>query len=254
MARRTYRLAAFDRKWLGEAPGIMGIDEVGRGAYAGPVVACAVWLAAGLYRDQRFLRDSCDVDDSKRLTEAAREAIYKRATVWKTAGRVAFAVGMATPREVEELNIVGATRQAMCRAIETLCAERPDICLAESDTLPLLHNGRADTPLSRLLLDGKPLSKFPWAHDAVVGGDAQSLAIALASVVAKVTRDRMMIDLEGQYPQYGFARHKGYGVPAHLQSILANGPCVEHRRTFLQRLRRPDGGQHNEDWWESQGV
>ncbi|MGA1540252.1 MAG: ribonuclease HII [Chthoniobacterales bacterium] len=177
---------------------VAGIDEAGRGPLAGPVVAAAVVLPDGFTLD--------GLTDSKKVTAAKREKLY--ATLTKTT-EILCGVGAAAVEEIERLNILRATHLAMARAISAL-PRKPD----------------------HALVDGLPASGLPVDHTAVVGGDALSLSIAAASIIAKVTRDRIMIDLDAQHPQYGFARHKGYGVREHLEALRHHGPCPVHRRTF----------------------
>jgi len=237
-------LPAFDRKCFAGKDGIVGIDEVGRGAFAGDVVACAVWIPAAFYDNRPLLNKTRLINDSKQLREEQREDIFRLASGWLDGGHVCFATGAASCREVEELNVVGATRQAMIRAVRRLLELHPSLCLEDDEPLPLLELMEPEmqrTPKLRgcVRIDGRPMADFPWPHEGVIKGDGQSLAIALASVIAKVTRDRAMQEMALKYPAYGFDTNKGYGTPAHLQAILANGPCKLHRKTFLKRLSRP---------------
>ncbi len=185
-----------ERIWTED--GIAGVDEAGRGPLAGPVVAAAVWLPVGFGAER--------IDDSKRMSAARRDAEFERLT---SDASVLWAVGVAEPDEIERVNILRATHLAMERAVRGLGRE-PRLCL----------------------IDGLPVSGFPWAHEAIVKGDSKSLAIAAASVVAKVTRDRIMVELAREFPEYGFDRHKGYGTKAHLDALRRHGPCRAHRRTF----------------------
>lgn len=198
---------ALERAFWGERPGALlaGIDEAGRGPLAGPVVAGAVLireadaarLAAGPLRG---------MNDSKQLTARRREALYETLTELP---EVVWAVGMASASEIDELNILRATHLAMRRAAEGL-AMRPD----------------------HLFVDGLPVKGLPMDHTAIVKGDAKSLLVACASVIAKVTRDRICLDLDREWPAYGFARHKGYGTREHLEALRRFGPTPEHRRSF----------------------
>lgn len=176
---------------------IAGIDEAGRGPLAGPVVAAAVILPA-----------ECRLPglaDSKSLDARERQSVY-RAVLEKALG---VAVGRGEVSEIERLNILRATHLAMYRAAATLYP-RPDF----------------------LLVDGYPVPGLPFPHRAMVGGDALSVSIAAASVVAKVVRDRLMDELDRIYPRYGFSRHKGYATPEHLAALHRYGPCPAHRLTF----------------------
>jgi ribonuclease HII len=177
---------------------VAGVDEAGRGCLAGPVVAAAVVIPPGFAHPV--------LDDSKKLSAVRREAIFA-----ELAGdsRLVIGVGRAEVPEIDRLNILRASHLAMERAVRAL------------PSLP-----------GALLIDGLPVRPFPFEHQAVVGGDGLCLSIAAASVVAKVTRDRLMIEADGEFPGYGFARHKGYGTAAHLAALAALGPSPWHRRSF----------------------
>jgi ribonuclease HII len=184
---------------------IAGVDEAGRGPLAGPVVAAAAilpvaWIEAGLPAALQGL------DDSKQLTAAQRERFYQ---VLTTHPSIRFAVAAVEPAEIDRLNILRATHRAMAGAIEQL-VPAPE----------------------HLLVDGLPVPGLRWPQTAVVKGDALSYSIAAASVLAKVTRDRRMIAYEQAHPGYGFAQHKGYPTPAHLDALRRLGPCPIHRRSF----------------------
>lgn len=181
----------------GHAP-VAGIDEAGRGPLAGPVVAAAVILPPDFPTD--------GLDDSKRLTAAARDRHYERLTGEPA---VIWSVAVVEADEIDRLNILRATHEAMRRAVLAL-----------------------RTPARHALIDGLPVHPFPIAHTALVGGDALSLSIAAASVLAKVTRDRLMAEHACTWPAYGFDQHKGYATAAHLASLRAHGPCPIHRRSF----------------------
>ena len=177
---------------------VAGVDEAGRGPLAGPVVAAAV-----------ILPDDCTLeglDDSKKLTAKKREHFHAVLTV---RADIHWGIGQADVAEIDRLNILRATHLAMVRAVEAL-PRKP---------------GHA-------LVDGLPVRGLPVPHTAVVAGDTLSLSIAAASIMAKVTRDRLMTALDAEYPQYGFARHKGYGVREHLEALRSHGPSPVHRRSF----------------------
>lgn len=177
---------------------VAGIDEAGRGPLAGPVVAAAVVLPRGF--KHRHLTDS------KRLSARRRADIFRELT---TSLDILWACAVIDAAEVDRMNILRATHEAMRRAFAAL-PERPD----------------------HALIDGLPVHPFPVAHTALVGGDAISLSIAAASVVAKVTRDRLMEELDARFPGYGFSRHKGYATSQHLAVLAREGPCPIHRFTF----------------------
>lgn len=183
---------------LEEAHGgvVAGIDEAGRGPWAGPVVAAAVILHPAHIPD--------GINDSKKLTARKREALYE---VIRTQHQVG--VGLATPEEIDALNILAATMLAMQRAVEAL------------PTAPTLA-----------LVDGNRAPKLRCPVRTIIGGDAKSLSIAAASIMAKVTRDRLMAELSREYPGYGFERHAGYGTPAHQQALAMLGVTPQHRKSF----------------------
>ncbi len=182
----------------GQAFIIAGIDEAGRGPLAGPVVAAAVILPEDF--THRHLHDS------KKLSPTRRESIYRDLTGNEA---VVWACATVESGEIDRLNILRATHEAMRRAVLAL-SRRPD----------------------HALIDGLPVRSFPLPHTAIVEGDGQSLSIAAASVIAKVTRDRIMEEMDRRYPDYGFARHKGYATSAHLATLARHGPCPIHRYTF----------------------
>lgn len=176
---------------------LAGVDEAGRGPLAGDVVAAAVILDPA--------RPIVGLDDSKKLTERRRESLFERireeALCWY--------VARASVEEIDQLNILHATMLAMKRAVEGL-VRRPEY----------------------VAVDGNRLPQWSWRSEAVVGGDALVQEISAASILAKVTRDREMVQWHEQYPQYGFAGHKGYGTVAHRKAIAEHGPCPIHRRSF----------------------
>jgi len=174
---------------------VCGVDEAGRGPWAGPVSAGAVILSHDDLPE--------GIDDSKALTHARREALE----IEIKARAVAWGVGFASVEEIAELNILHATGLAMCRAIEAMSVQ----------------------PVAALV-DGNYRFKLPCDVQTVVGGDGLSLSIAAASILAKTARDRLMIELDAEYPGYGFAGHKGYNAPVHQQALKDLGPCPAHRR------------------------
>jgi ribonuclease HII len=177
---------------------VAGIDEAGRGPLAGPVMAAAVILPEDFAHDV--------LNDSKQLNEKQRDIIYLEL---KTDTRLFISCASASVEEIERLNILRASHLAMERAVRGLPRE-PDVCL----------------------IDGLPVPRFPWRHEGLVSGDALSFSIAAASIIAKVERDQFMRAAHAEYPQYGFASHKGYGTPLHLERLKEHGPCPLHRRTF----------------------
>ena len=177
---------------------ICGIDEVGRGPLAGPVVAAAV-----------ILPKDCDIlyiNDSKKLSEKKREELYN--VIMEKA--VAVGVGYAGPERIDEINILQATYEAMRDAIRNLSVS-PDILLNDAVTIP-----------------GVDCKQIP-----IIKGDAKSISIGAASIIAKVTRDRLMVDYDTVYPEYGFASNKGYGASAHIETLKKYGPTPIHRKSFI---------------------
>ena len=234
---KSQSLADFDADYLSGRSYVLGVDEAGRGALAGPVCAAAVLLGADFYSDKKLLENFSRLDDSKRMTEDERKAIFDIMVNLRNAGRIDFEAAFAEVEEIESLNILGATKLAMERAIGAL-NERRNLLLKESSyAATLFGEGQADLSKSLLLIDGNPLRKFKFRHIAIVKGDSKSFAIAAASVVAKVTRDMYMAKIADAYPHYDFAKHKGYGTALHLQNLMLYGPSELHRKSFLKKLR-----------------
>ena len=180
---------------------ICGIDEVGRGPLAGPVVAGAV-----------ILPKDCDIlylNDSKQLSEKKREELY--AVIMEKA--IATGLGFVAPQRIDEINILQATYEAMREAVSKLNPQ-PDLLLNDAVTIP-----------------GILVKQVP-----IIKGDAKSISIAAASIIAKVTRDRLMVDYDTVYPEYGFASNKGYGAKAHLEALKKYGPTPIHRQSFIKNL------------------
>ncbi|MGA9119044.1 MAG: ribonuclease HII [Bacteroidota bacterium] len=180
---------------------IAGVDEAGRGPLAGPVVAAAVVFRPGT--------EIAGVDDSKKLKPEKREKLYDEII------RVAlgYGIGMADHETIDRINILNATFAAMHNALEQL-PFRPD----------------------HVLVDGNRFLTVDYNFTTIVGGDARCFSIAAASILAKVWRDRLMVKLDGEYPGYGFARHKGYGTPQHLQALRELGSSPIHRQSFLRSI------------------
>ncbi|WP_298160866.1 ribonuclease HII [Brevundimonas sp.] len=176
---------------------VCGVDEAGRGPWAGPVSAGAVILSADDIPE--------GIDDSKALTAARRDGL----AVEIKARAIAWGVGLASPEEIEDLNILQATGLAMRRAIEAM-----------------------SVPPKAALVDGNYRFKLPCEVETAVGGDGLSLSIAAASILAKTARDQIMIEMDAEYPGYGFASHKGYNAPIHQAALKAMGPCAIHRRSW----------------------
>ncbi|MGM9557952.1 MAG: ribonuclease HII [Oscillospiraceae bacterium] len=180
---------------------VCGVDEAGRGPLAGPVCAAAVILPRETVIE--------GLNDSKKLTDKKRRELYD--VITQTAA--AYGIAFASEQEIDEVNILQATFLAMERAMQKL-AVRPQLAL----------------------IDGNRARDFGLPVRTIVHGDALSASVAAASILAKVTRDRLMEELDGEYPQYGFAVHKGYGTKRHYEALRAFGPCPIHRRTFLKKF------------------
>lgn len=194
---RTECMKHFEREY-GYAGVLCGIDEAGRGPLAGPVVAGAV-----------ILPKDCDIlylNDSKQLSEKKREELY--GIIMERA--VSVGVGYASPKRIDEINILQATYEAMREAVGQLSVH-PDILLNDAVTIP-----------------GINIRQVP-----IIKGDAKSISIAAASIIAKVTRDRLMVEYDGVFPEYGFAANKGYGAAAHIEALKKYGPSPIHRQSFI---------------------
>lgn len=197
---RTEKMKEYERKYA-SCSWICGIDEVGRGPLAGPVVAGAV-----------ILPKDCDIlylNDSKQLSEKRREELYT--VIMEKA--VSTGLGFVAPERIDEINILQATYEAMREAISKLDPQ-PEILLNDAVTIPQVT-----------------IRQVP-----IIKGDAKSISIAAASIIAKVTRDRLMVSYDEIYPEYGFASNKGYGARAHLEALKKYGPTPIHRRTFIRNI------------------
>jgi ribonuclease HII len=200
--------------WQSGVTRVAGVDEAGRGPLAGPVVAAAAilpprWAESGLPAELSGL------NDSKQLTEAQREKFFNFII---GCGEIEFGIAEVAPAVIDEINILQATHRAINAA------------LAKLNPLP-----------PHALVDGRPVKSLRVPQTAIVKGDARSFSIAAASVLAKVTRDRQMLEFDQQFPGYGFAKHKGYGTAQHLAAIAKLGACAIHRKTFAP-LKPPERG------------
>tara|TARA_Y100000994_G_scaffold243834_1_gene242753 strand:- start:241 stop:801 length:561 start_codon:yes stop_codon:yes gene_type:complete len=174
-----------------------GVDEAGRGPLAGPVVSAAVIL-----NPQHNL---VDLNDSKKLSASKRKILSEQIKIHS----VSWSIGIATPQEIDELNILRASLLSMERAIKNL-SEVPE----------------------KVIVDGQYTPEITMPCEAIIRGDTKEASIMAASIIAKVERDKMMLELDKEYPNYGFHQHKGYPTKLHLQALRAFGPCIEHRQTF----------------------
>ncbi|MCM1246493.1 MAG: ribonuclease HII [Roseburia sp.] len=198
---RLEAMREFERRYGDEFSCICGIDEAGRGPLAGPVVAGAV-----------VLPKECEIlylNDSKKLSAKRREELFDE--IREKA--VSYGIGMSSPERIDEINILQATYEAMVHAVEDLGVV-PDLLLNDAVTIPQL----------------------PIRQMGIIKGDAKSVSIAAASIMAKVTRDRLMVEYAELYPDYGFEKHKGYGSAAHIEALKKFGPCPIHRNSFIKNF------------------
>lgn len=196
----------YENKYISQGKNLVcGVDEAGRGPLAGPVCAAAVIMPEGLIIE--------GVNDSKKLTAKKREKLFD---IIKNEA-VSYSVAFASASEIDEINILNATHLAMTRAVESL-EKVPEV----------------------VLVDGNSLPKWYYNSEAIIKGDAVCHSIACASILAKVSRDRLMLLEAEKYPQYSFEKHKGYGTKVHVQAIKEYGPCPIHRKTFLRKILKTD--------------
>ena len=226
-----------DRKLTKEQLGVVGVDEAGRGCLAGPVVAGAVILPAPFFSEAAHRKATEEMNDSKQFNEEKREQLYEGVLALAEKQKIFVGKGQASVEEIEEHNIMGATCLAMKRALNKAseCSDglwRP----GEKSSLELFEDKEGDKKKWTVLVDGRPMKKLPYQHDGLVKGDTKSLAIAMASMLAKVTRDRFMRELHTKFPDFGFDSNKGYGAPVHLKALDKYGPTVHHRPRFLRNI------------------
>ena len=206
MGAKFWNRLGFERElWQKGTLNVAGVDEAGCGPLAGPVVAAAVlfpcsWLEAGLCSKLRGL------NDSKQLTGEDRERYF---SILTTHPEITYGIGVVDVETIDQINILQAAHRAMNFALEQL-----------------------QPAAQHVLVDGRPVKSLRVPHTPIVKGDCKSYSIAAASVLAKVTRDRLMVELDRRHPGYGFAEHKGYSTPQHLTAIRELGPCAIHRRSF----------------------
>ena len=239
MPGKRRQLRGYDLKQIDGFAELIGVDEAGRGALAGPVVAGAVLVTRAFLESRWADENARRINDSKQLTSSERDALWLDFEALMAEGKIHATYGVADVAEIEQFNILGATKLAMRRALEGI---HPAHAFAPPPKEPDLFSSpdevAAYQPMvsARVLVDGLPLKHFPYPHTGVVGGDGRSLCIAMASVIAKVTRDRMLTELDGSFPGYGFAQHKGYGTEEHREAVLRQGRCPQHREMFLRKL------------------
>jgi ribonuclease HII len=238
MPVKRRQLRGYDLKQIYGFASLIGVDEAGRGALAGPVVAAAVVVNREFLEGRWAVAKSGRVNDSKQLTPSQREELWGEFEDLVKQGQIHANFGVGSVSEIESLNILGATKTAMRRALEGIYPpgafeqqEDPGLFASEKEKAAFQPQVSC-----KILIDGLRLRHFPYPHEGVVSGDARSLAIAMASIIAKVTRDRLMDALGKKHPHYGFAQHKGYGTEEHREAILKHGRCGCHREAFLRKL------------------
>jgi ribonuclease HII len=210
LEEKLFDMMSYERKLIREGKNfIAGVDEVGRGPLAGPVVAACVVLPKSF--------DVLGVDDSKKISEKKRKELA--AVIKKEA--LAYGLGMANEKLIDKINILEATKGAMRIAVNK-ASEMLDKKFGED--------------ISCVLFDAISLEDFPYEQHSIIKGDSKSVSIAAASIIAKVTRDEMMIKYAEEYPGYAFERNKGYGTKAHYEGIEEHGICPIHRKTFLKKI------------------
>jgi len=244
------RLRGHDLRAVRDCYGLIGVDEAGRGALAGPVVAGAVLVNAEFLNSDWCRRHTSVINDSKQLSVARRLQIYERMEWLMSEHRILFAPGIATVEEIEQENILGATRLAMRRAIEAALSlgqiqPHPPDPLFTYDNPPELQPGQCISDW-KILIDGRRVRGLGFPHRGIVKGDSRSLVIAMASIVAKVTRDRIMEALDVEVPGYGFAAHKGYATARHREALLAGGPTPHHRSLFIRTFLEEKADDRNQ--------
>ena len=200
--------------WQQNLAHVAGVDEAGRGPLAGPVVAAAVVLP-NCWGEKNFDERLHDLNDSKQLTETQRENFF---SILSNHSEIRHAIAVVDEETIDRINILQATHRAMNEALAQL-----------------------QPPPQHVLVDGLPVKTMRFPQTALVNGDARRYSIASASVLAKITRDRLMRQFDRQFPGYGFAAHKGYGTPQHLAAISKLGPCPIHRRSFAPlKVKEPE--------------
>ncbi|MDR0740138.1 MAG: ribonuclease HII [Puniceicoccales bacterium] len=204
----------FDRKILADGTHLIGIDEAGRGPLAGPVIVCGTRISYDFLQQIANFPRLSRVDDSKKLSSAKREALFRYLFELRKQGFIRFTIASRGHEMIDKINILEATTVAMGDVIARLIS-----------------------PGTKVLIDGNPLKHLQFQHFGIVKGDSKSFCIAMASIIAKVTRDRIMDSFGKKYPQYGFEKHKGYGTAAHIAAIGRYGLSPIHRKTFCEKFQ-----------------
>ena len=231
-----------DRKFVKNFSGVVGVDEAGRGCLAGPVVAGCVILPKKFFTEAKNRKRVEKINDSKQFDESTREKLFEVIHCLMEEGEMFGATGSASVLEIEEHNIVGATCLAMQRAMEQASVNSRSMWKpTRNQPADLFASGEQENTGWQVLVDGRPMKRLCFVHDGLVKGDTISLAVAMASLLAKVTRDREMRELGDVFPAYGFSSNKGYGAPVHIDALRQYGPCDHHRPRFLRNLMNETG-------------
>ena len=239
-------LWTFDRKRSKSSLGVVGVDEAGRGCLAGPVVAGAVLLPVSFFKSSANRKACTHINDSKQVKENLREELFKLILKLGEKNELFWATGEASVEEIESENIVGATCLAMGRAIEQVAVQSNGLWKPQAKTEDNLFNSELKVENSWIVsVDGRPMKRLPFQHEGMIKGDTFSLAIAMGSLVAKVSRDRQMKKLADEFPLYDFSSNKGYGSPKHLSAIESSGSCIHHRPRFLRKILCSPNEQEN---------
>lgn len=272
MPSKPLNLLDFDRHAIQNYGGLIGVDEAGRGALAGPVVAAAVWIGDDFLKEPDPSALLAKVNDSKQVSPSLREQILEWVLTLAAKNSLSYTYALRDAKAIDASNILRSTQEAMAECLLNLhktaaLAEKPlSPKEEEGPQLPSfaerfgyiaeeaaegLFTQRAKSAKAlkpaRILIDGSPLKNIPYPHTTLVRGDSQSFAIALASIVAKVTRDRHMKAMQEAYPHFRFSEHKGYGTALHRQEILEYGHSPIHRTSFLKNLHKnPENPQQTE--------
>ena len=226
-----------DRKLAENGHGVIGVDEAGRGCLAGPVVAGCVIIPAPFFRSAKNRKKTQQINDSKQFSETQREVLFGVIENLAKERAIFAGTGHASIEEIEEFNIVGATCLAMRRAMDEAASLSKNLWSPELKEVEGLFNQTKDLSIHwPVLVDGRDMKRLPYHHQGIVKGDTLSLSIAMASLLAKVTRDRLMRVLHSKYPQYDFRSNKGYGAPLHLKALREDGPTTCHRPRFLRNF------------------
>lgn len=231
-------LWAFDRAHLKNFTGLIGLDEAGRGSLAGPVSGAAIAIDHSFFTSAEFQKDSKNFNDSKKLKPQEREILYQQLMQWQLSGKVKIAHRFGTVTQILQYNILGATQRILSVTLQEILQQNRWQSLNPALQSP-------STFRVPILLDGPEMPLLGQPHFPIIGGDAKSLLIAMASIWAKVQRDHHMITVDAQYPKYGFSQHKGYGTKKHRQALQKFGPCPAHRSHFLRKILPTTNNNNN---------